>query len=85
MSKNIINLRACRSVKELALTAHETIGKLENALYEVLDVKSLEAAKELAADALDEDIDIYLEEDDLAELDFDSDDTFFWDEGEQDD
>ncbi len=74
-SQNIINLKACRSVKELVTTAQDTIGRLENALYEILDAKSIEAAKELAADALDEDLESYLEEDDLdlEELDFEDD------------
>lgn len=73
-SQNIVNLKACRSIKELALTAQETIGCLEDALYNILDANSIEAAKEIAADILDEDIEVYLEEDNLDEPDFFEDD-----------
>jgi len=73
-TENIINLKSCRSIKELALTAQETIGTLENALYAILDANSIDEARELAADVLGEDLGVYLEEDDLSELDFDEDD-----------
>jgi hypothetical protein len=78
-SNNIVNLNACRSVKELVITAQDTIGKLENALYEILDARSIEAAKELAAEALDEDLETYLEEDDLdlEELDFEDEEKIY--------
>lgn len=71
-SQNIINLKACRSLKHLALTANDTIGELENALYEILDANTLNEAKELAADVLEEDLEIYLENE-VPELDFDND------------
>lgn len=71
-SENIVNLKACRSIKELALTAQETIGALEHALYNILDTDRLDIAKEIAADALNEDLETYLEDDDLEELDFDN-------------
>jgi predicted RNase H-like HicB family nuclease len=79
MSKNIIDFQSARSIKELVLTANDTITSLENALYEIMDAKSLEEAKELAANALEEYLDIYLEEDDLSELDF-SDGNILWGE-----
>ncbi len=78
-SQNIIKLKACKDAKELILTAHSTIGLLEGALYDILDACSIEAAKEIAADALGEDIEIYCEEDNLEELDFDKEpETIVW-------
>lgn len=72
-SQNIINLKACRSIKELATTAQETIYGLENALYDILDAQSLEVAKEIAADVLGEDLDVYLEDEGVEELDLEQD------------
>ena len=69
---NTINLTSARSLKEFIATANDKILKLENTLYEILETKSLEAAKELAADVLGEDLDVYLEEDSLEELDFEN-------------
>ena len=80
-SKNIINLRACRSIKEMALTAHETIVELETALYDILDVNSIEAAKELAADVLDEDLEIYFEEEGTDYLD----ESLMWEPSDDED
>jgi hypothetical protein len=54
--------------------------ELENALYGVLDAKDIDIAREIAADALEEDLDIYMEEDNLEELDFDDDDNLPWDD-----
>lgn len=45
------------------------IQQLEEALYGVLDTGRLDIAKEIAAEALGEDLDMYLEKD-LKELDF---------------
>ena len=64
-SKSVINFRACKTAKELVMQVDETIKKLEEALYDILDANSIEAAKEIAAEALGEDLEIYLEEDDL--------------------
>jgi hypothetical protein len=46
----------------------------------VLDSSSLDEAREIAAEALEEDLDIWLEEDNLEELDFDNDDNLPWDD-----
>lgn len=74
-SQNIVNLKACRSIKELALTAQETIGVLENALYQILDANRLDVAKEIASEVLEEDLESYLE-DEVPELDFEADSSF---------
>ncbi len=69
---NVVDFTSTKNVKEFIETAQLQIQKLEHALYQIMETKSLEAAKELAADALDEDLDTYLEEDDLEELDFEN-------------
>jgi NDP-sugar pyrophosphorylase family protein len=82
MTTNIVNLRSARSVKEFIETANEQIMTLTNALYEILDSKNLDHIKEIAAEALDEDLEEYLAEDDLEmrELDFEDDDKLPWDD-----
>jgi hypothetical protein len=54
--------------------------ELENALYGILDAKDIDIAREIAADVLDEDLEIYMEEDNLDELDFDDDGNLPWDD-----
>lgn len=73
-NRKIIDFKSVKSIKELVLTANETIGELENALYNILDAKSITEAKIIAADVLNEDLDTYMEEDDLEELDFEAED-----------
>lgn len=80
MTRNIIDFKSARSIKELVLTANDTIGALENALYKILDCDRLDVVKEIAAEALGEDLDIYLEDDNLAELDFEEDLNINWDD-----
>lgn len=77
-NKNVIDLGSARAIKEYIENSQLHIQKLEHALYEILDTKSIDQCKELAADALGEDLDTYLEEDDLAELDFEDDGKVPW-------
>lgn len=78
MVETVINLSSVRSVKDFIEEANDHILRLESALYDILDCKDLQIAKEIAADVLDEDLEIYLEEDDLEELDFDDDTKLPW-------
>jgi hypothetical protein len=78
MISNIVNLRSARAVKEFIETANEHILILENALYSVMEAKDLTIAKETAAEALDEDLEEYLAEDNLQELDFEDDSQIPW-------
>ncbi len=73
MADKPIDFTAAKRTKEFIETVNERNGELENALYQILDVTSLEAAKELAADVLGEDLAIYLE----PELDFENDEIIF--------
>jgi len=62
-------------------TANEQILSLEDACYRIMVAKDLREAKLIAAEAVHEDLDIYLEEDTMAEeLDFDNDDNLPWDD-----
>lgn len=72
MSTNLIDFKKFKTLKEMQEMANATILQLENALYKILDAKSLEASQEIAADALNEDLATWVEEDDLEELDFDN-------------
>jgi uncharacterized protein (UPF0264 family) len=78
----VIDFSSARAIKEFVQTANEKIMLLEQALYEILEEKDLFNIKEIAADVLGEDLDAYLEEDDLSktELDFEDDTKINWDD-----
>ena len=67
---NVIDFTSAKAVKEFIETASHRIYDLEATLYDILECSRLDVAKEMAADVLEEDIDVYLEEDNCAELDF---------------
>lgn len=75
---NVVSLAEVKDYKEYALNAMATIQVLEYALYGILEATALDDAKEIAAEVLDEDLETYLEEDDLEELDFDDPDKVHW-------
>ncbi len=77
---NIVDFSSAKAVKDFIDEANDHIFRLENALYDIMDAKDIQITKEIAADALDEDLDVYLEEDDLTELDFDDDGNLPWDD-----
>ena len=76
-SNNLINFQSVKSIKDLAILANDKIGELEHALYSILDCDRIDVIKEIAADALGEDIDIYLEDemDKKLELNFEHEDN----------
>jgi hypothetical protein len=78
MINNVVNLRSARSVKDFIENANTHIISLENALYSIMEAKDLTIAKETAAEALDEDLEEYLAEDNLQELDFEDDSQIPW-------
>lgn len=78
--EKVVDFSAAKSIKEFVAEANERIYELEYALYDILETTRLDVCKEIAAEALHEDIEIYLESDDLAELDFDNDDVLHWEE-----
>jgi hypothetical protein len=79
MSEEIIDFTKHKAVKEFIATAQERIGMLENTLYSILDLSDVSEIKQLVADALGEDLDIYLEEElDVPELDFEDDSNIEW-------
>lgn len=80
MVEGVLNLASAKSVRDFLEEANENILRLENALYQIMDCKDIESAKELAADALNEDLETWLEEDNLEELDFDDDGKVPWDD-----
>ena len=84
---NIVDLRSVKSVKEFVETANDQIMRLTNALYDIMDSKNLDEMKEIAAEALDEDLEEYLLEDNLemAELDFEDDSNVPWDDIREED
>ena len=77
---NVFDINNALKVKEFISEANETILMLENALYLVLEQTDLKDAKQVAADALGEDLNTYLEADDLSELDFEDDTNLPWEE-----
>ena len=80
MEKNIVNFNSVKAAKEFMLNANARIGELEHALYKILDQKRLDVIHELAADVLGEDLEVYLEDDCLEELDFEDEPTNSWDD-----
>ncbi len=64
--EKIVDYQGVLRVKNFLTTANERIGELEHALYSILDTKRLDVIREIAADALNEDLEVYMEE----ELDF---------------
>ena len=73
MQDNVVDINKIKDIKAFVETANERIIDLEQCLYDILECSRLDVAKEMAADVLDEDLDSYLEEDNLEELDFDND------------
>lgn len=65
----VVDFNNVKQMKDFIENYHQNVLALENALYAILDTDRLDIAKELAAEALDEDLEVYLEED-YAELDF---------------
>ncbi len=87
MGTNLVDFRSVKSVKEFVETANEQIMRLSIALYAILDSKNVDEMKEIAAEALDEDLEEYLAEDNLEmeELDFEDDDKLPWDDIREED
>lgn len=73
LDPKVIDFSAAKSVKEFVETASGRIYELEDALYAILDCHRVDVIKEIAADALGEDLETYMEEDSVKELDFDTD------------
>lgn len=69
MTNKPLDFVATKRLRDIAEETTERNRELENALYQILDSKSLDYAKEIAADILGEDLEIYSE----LELDLDSD------------
>lgn len=70
----VTDFTAAKATKNFIETANNRIQELEEALYQILDLKTLSDAKEVASEVLGEDLDIYLEEDlEVEELDFSGD------------
>ena len=79
---SVTDFKTAKDLQNAYRNMREENIKLEDALYRVLDSARLDVAKEIAADALDEDMDAYAEEEN-EELDFDNDE---WeDTGEDED
>ncbi len=74
-NKKVVDFTKIKDIKEFMETANERIIDLENALYAILDSYRLDVVKELAADALGENLEVYLEQD-VRELDFNGDDIY---------
>jgi hypothetical protein len=77
MTEDVIDFGKVRRVKEFLDTANNRILELEAVLYDILEMNSITDIKEQAAAVLGEDLNIYLEEDTLEELDFDKDTVDF--------
>lgn len=74
MTTEVINFNDVKRTTEYIKTARQENLALTDALYKILDSKKLVDAKELAADALGEDLQEYFEKDSgVDELDFDTD------------
>ena len=67
----LIDFTSTKSVKEFVETANERILELEQAHYLILETNRIDVIKEISANVLGEDLEIYLEEDSLDQLDFD--------------
>lgn len=71
---NVVDFKSAKMVKEFIETAGQRIYELEDSLYAIIDCHRLDIAKEIAADVLNENLDILLEEDTgVEELNFDDD------------
>ena len=83
LDPKIVDFQSAKAVKDFVETASQRIYELEDALYAILDCHRLDVVKEIAAETLGEDIEVYLEVDGaLHELDLDRDDNMGlpWDE-----
>lgn len=83
LDPKVIDFKSHKAVKDFIDTASDRIYQLEDGLYAILDTNRIDVIKEIAADLLNEDLEIYLEEDaQIKELDFDTDDNMGlpWDE-----
>lgn len=71
---NTINFQAAKVTKEFIEEANDRIFELENALYKILETEDLTEAKDIAAEALGEDLEEYLEdeEEEYEPLDFEN-------------
>ncbi len=67
----VIDFTSTKAVKEFIETANERILELEQAHYLILETNRIDVIKEISANVLGEDLEIYLEEDSLDQLDFD--------------
>jgi hypothetical protein len=76
----VISLQDAQSNKDWIEEMNIRMIELENALYGVLDAKDIDIAREIAAEVLNEDLETYMEEDNLDELDFDDDGNLPWDD-----
>jgi hypothetical protein len=77
--EKVVNLPNLSGLRQAINDCNDRIIELENALYTILDVDGLEKAKEIAAEALGEDLETYLEEEVVEELDFEDDGQIPWD------
>ena len=74
LDPKIVDFASAKAVRDFIDTASDQIFMLEDSLYAILDCHRLDIAKEIAADALSEDLTIYLEpETGVEELNFDDD------------
>ena len=74
LDPKVIDFRSAKLVKEFVETAGQRIYDLEDCLYSIIDCHRMDVIKEMAAEALNEDLDILLEpEDGVQELNFEDD------------
>lgn len=82
--ENIVDFKSTKALKDFVSTANERILALEHALYTILETDRIDVIKEIAADVLGEDLDIYLEEDIMEELDFEDESKWTFANGDED-
>lgn len=84
LDPKVVDFQSAKAVKDFIETASDRIYVLEDALYSIMDCHRIDVIKEIAADALNEDLEVYLEKDaGVQELDFDATDdniSLPWDE-----
>lgn len=85
LDPKVVDFKSAKAVKDFIETASDRIHDLEDAHYAILDCNRIDVIKEISAEVLGEDLEVYLEEDtaDVKELDFDATDDNMglpWDE-----
>ncbi len=71
--EKVVDFTSAKNIKDFVETANDRIFQLEDSLYAILDCHRIDVIKEIAAEVLNEDLESYLEEDKVQELDFDDD------------